>query len=90
MQAVNLAGGVQYAPVFSASLLEVYFTRIDNGQPTIYGATRARTDAPFSTPKPIAAITGFAEAPTLSPDEKSLYYHQRDGALFAIFRVTRP
>ncbi len=90
MQAVNLAGGVQYAPVLSASKLELYFTRIDGSQPAIYGATRASTDAPFSTPRPLAAITGFAEAPTLSLDEKSLYYHLRDGAHFAIYRVTRP
>jgi hypothetical protein len=33
--------------------------------------------------------TGFVEGPTLSPDEKSLYYHKREGGVFVIYRVTR-
>jgi hypothetical protein len=89
MQAVNAAGGTQYAPVFSASKLEIFFTRIVSGVPAIFGASRASSDAPFEAPRAIAAISGFAEAPTLSVDEKSLYYHFRDGARFAIYRVTR-
>jgi hypothetical protein len=36
------------------------------------------------------AATGFVEGPTLLPDEKSLYYHKREGSLFVIYRVTRP
>ena len=90
LQAVNLAGGVQYAPVLSASTLELFFTRIDNGTPAIYGTSRPSAGAPFAAPHQLAAITGFAEAPTLSLDEKSLYYHLRDGARFDLWRVTRP
>ena len=90
MQAVNLAGGVQYAPVFSASQLELYFTRIVGTSRPSSAATRASSDEPFSAPQQLAAITGFAEAPTLSLDEKSLYYHELDGTLFTIYRVTRP
>ena len=89
LQAVNLAGGVQYAPVFSASTLELYFTRLDGGTPAIYGTSRPSTDAAFAAPHKLAAITGFAEAPTLSPDERSLYYHLRDGTRFEVWRVTR-
>ena len=37
----------------------------------------------------IQAATGFVEGPTLSPDEKSLCYHKREGSLLVIFRVTR-
>lgn len=90
MQAINVAGGIQYAPVLSASKLEIYFTRLEGTQAVIYGASRASSDAPFEAPRSIDAITGFAEAPTLSLDEKSLYYHALDGARFAIYRVTRP
>jgi len=95
LAAVNLAGGTQYAPVFSKSMLELYFTRIGaDGVPTIYGAARAGADAPFGAPVHLDAITGFAEAPTLEPngneDEKSLYYHFRDpSGVFVIYRVTR-
>jgi hypothetical protein len=29
------------------------------------------------------------EGPTLAPDEKSLYYHKREGDRFVLYRVTR-
>lgn len=89
LAAINAAATTQYAPVFSASLLELYYTRIDGGIPAIYVATRPDTTAPFSAPRKLDAITTFAEAPTLSLDEHALYYHQREGTLFAIYRLTR-
>jgi len=89
LAAVNGAAVTQYAPVFSASLLELYYTRLDGGVPAIYVSTRDTTDAPFGAPRKLDAVTGFSEAPTLSPDEHALYYHHMDGALFAIYRVTR-
>ena len=57
--------------------------------PAIYVATRDTADAPFSAPRKIDAITGFAEAPTLSVDEHALYYHHKDGGVFVLYRVTR-
>lgn len=89
LAAVNGAATTQYAPVFSASLLELYYTRLDGGVPAIYVATRDTADAPFSAPRKIDAITGFAEAPTLSVDEHALYYHHKDGGVFVLYRVTR-
>ena len=53
-------------------------------------AVRTDTSSPFGTAKRIRAATGFVEGPTLSPDEKSLYYHKREGSLFVIYEVTRP
>jgi hypothetical protein len=41
-------------------------------------------------PQKIQAATGFVEGPSLSADEKSLYYHKREADLFVIYRVTRP
>ena len=58
--------------------------------PVIYTATRSSTSEPFGKPRKIEAITGFAEAPALSPDEKSLYYHVNVSGRFVIYRVTRP
>src|ERR1039458_7662019 len=37
----------------------------------------------------VSAISGFAEAPALSPEGLSLHYHARVNSRFVIFRVTR-
>ena len=55
----------------------------------IYTATRSKVTEPFGKPRKIEAISGFAEAPALSPDEKSLYYHLNVNGTFVIYRVTR-
>jgi hypothetical protein len=90
LQQVNVVGGIQYAVAVSASGLELFFNRLYGTSPAIYTATRASTSAPFGTPRLIQAIAGFVEAPTLTPDEKSLYYHKLENNQFVIFRVTRP
>jgi Tol biopolymer transport system component len=86
--------GLNYAPDISKSGLELFFTRIEGRPPmpppVIYTATRTSISAPFGKPRKIQSITGFAEAPALSPDEKSLYYHLNVGGTFVIYRVTRP
>jgi hypothetical protein len=93
MRKVN-TDGLNYAPDISKSGLEFFFTRIPGRPPKpppgIYTATRATTSEPFGKPRKIEAITGFAEAPALSPDEKSLYYHLNVNGTFVIYRVTRP
>lgn len=87
---------LNYAPDISKSQLEFFFTRIpiQNSQPKpppiIYTATRSSTSKPFGEPRRIEAISGFAEAPALSPDEKSLYFHLQVSGTFVIYRVTRP
>ena len=57
--------------------------------PQIYRATRSRRSKPFGSVEPIAAITGFAEAPSISADGTTLYYHQMVGSEFKIETVTR-
>ncbi|MDO8434154.1 MAG: hypothetical protein Q7S58_17280 [Candidatus Binatus sp.] len=81
---------LNYAADISASELEIFFTRFDPGGPAIYTASRASKTKPFGKPQKIKAITGFAEAPSISPDGKSLYYHKNEGGIFVIYRVTRP
>lgn len=89
LRAVN-EGGFNYAPSTSASELEIFFTHLGASGPAIYAATRSSTAERFGPAQKIQAISGFVEAPTLSADEKSLYYHKKENAHFAIYRVTRP
>jgi hypothetical protein len=87
---------LNYAPDVSKSGLEFFFTRIPKQgsqpipPPVIYTATRSKTSNPFGAPRKIEAITGFAEAAALSPDEKSLYFHLKVSGTYVIYRVTRP
>ena len=90
LQQVNLTGGTQYAPALSASGLELFFTRIQAGTPAILTATRTSTASPFGAPHILQALSGFVEAPSLSADGKSLYYHAYVNNQFLIYRATRP
>lgn len=95
LQQVNLAGATLYAPAFSASGLDLYFSRLEGlGTPapitTIMVASRPSLGAPFGPAKAIPAITGFVEAPTVSADGKALYYHALVSRQFVVYRVTRP
>jgi hypothetical protein len=91
MSRINGPHTLQYAPDVSASELEFFFTRASAAGPAIYMAERTNASRPFGKPQRIAAITGFAEAPSISPDGKSLYYHHQDAdGVFRVYRVTRP
>jgi len=85
---------LEYAPSVSADLLELFFTRAASVagslQVGIYRAQRRHRDEPFGPPERIAAITGLVEAPSLSGDGRSLYYHKREGNRYVIYRVARP
>jgi hypothetical protein len=89
---VNTANQLEYAPAISANGLELFFTRLNltNRQARIYRATRTSTAMAFGAPQLVSAIASFAEGPALSPDEKSLYYHQENAGRFELYRVTRP
>jgi len=84
---------LNYAPCPTASGLEFFWTRVDPANVSgigIYTATRANTSKPYGTPVKIDAATGFVEAPTISEDGKSLYYHKNENGTFVIYRLTRP
>ena len=91
---VNMTIDLEYAPTISADGRELFFTRLNlnSSQARIYRATRASSNTAFAAPQLMSAITGFVEGPTLSPDEKSLYYHRENTGIgrFEIYRVTRP
>ncbi len=94
LRAVNSPGKV-YAPATSADGLELFFTRAAPelflllDEPKIYVSRRRSVDDPFGPPTRIAAIQGFAEAPTISPDGRSLYYHALVAGRNGLWRVTR-
>jgi hypothetical protein len=84
---------LNYAPCPTASGLEFFWTRVDPANVSgigIYTATRANTSKPYGPPIKIDAATGFVEAPTISADGKSLYYHKNENGTFVIYRLTRP
>lgn len=88
---INDGGRLNYAADTSADELEIFFTRFNGTIPAIFMATRENTAKPFGAVQKLKAITGFVEAPSISPDGKSLYYHQRNpNGVFSIYRVTRP
>jgi Tol biopolymer transport system component len=88
MQSINTEG-LNYAPATSVSECEIFFTRVGPQGPAIYMAQRADKTRPFQKPVRLAAITGFVEAPTLSPDEQSLYFHKKENGHLVLYRVTR-
>jgi len=92
LRSVDQAGLLTYAASVSADGRELFFTRADpaGGVPQIYRASRTSVSQPFRTVQRVASISGFAEAPALSADGNTLYFHQRVGDRFVIEDVTRP
>jgi len=93
---VNTRDGLEYAPCISTDDKELYFTKLtwdnDNRKATFEGifvAKRDSVDEPFGVPRKISAITGTVEAPSISKDGKTLYYHKLDGKRYKIYKVTR-
>ena len=93
MQNINTRA-LEYAACISADELEFYFTRLQlpitaNSFPEIFISTRQSKNEAFGNPTKIQSITGFAEAPTISPDKKTLYYHKKDNNLFGLYMVRK-
>jgi hypothetical protein len=92
MQNINTTA-LQYAPAISANGLELFFTRASqntNGASLrIMLATRNSLHEPFSEPRVLKALTGFVEAPSVSLDEKELFYHKKVEQRYVIYRAER-
>jgi len=80
---------LEYAACFSSDMLELYFTRLESSMPQIYVATRNSPDDAFSAPYKIEEISGFVEAPTLSSDDKILYYHKRENEKHVLYMIKK-
>jgi hypothetical protein len=85
---------VQYAPDLSADELTLYYTRVTGflfwRTPQIVVATRPSAAVAFGVPHPVAAISGFAEAPSISSDGNTLYFHKLVGNGYRIFPCHPP
>jgi hypothetical protein len=92
LRAVNRPGRLTYAASISPNGLELFFTQAapNGGVPAIYRAVRSGPGRAFGHVQRIAAITGYAEAPSISTDGTTLYYHRLVGGTFQIWEVTRP
>ncbi len=83
---------LEFAPALSDDELTLYFTRLDmraarNRKPGAFGifvATRPSISAVFGEPSRIEAISGHVEAPTVSPDGCSIYFHELQNDVFRI------
>jgi hypothetical protein len=84
---------LEYGAAISGNGLTLYFTRAPlpagSGTPAIYVATRPSATSAFSTPALLATLTGFVEAPAVSPDGRAIYFHELVGSKFAIYRAAR-
>lgn len=81
---------------YPETLATLYQGRFDGGAghrisavPVILRAARPGVEVPFGAPERIASISGHVEAPALSNDGRSLYYHKLEEGRFVIYRVTR-
>ncbi len=91
LRAVNNPAMLTYAASVSTNGLELFFTRAgaSGGVPAIYRAVRSSLSQPFGQVQRVSAITGFAEAPSISASGTTLYYHRLVGNHFEIADVTR-
>jgi hypothetical protein len=86
---INTAA-LEFAPCISTDGLTLLFTRLQKSDlPKIYISQRASTAEPFGSPARLAELGDFVEAPSLSPDESSLYYHQKVGKKYVIFKAKK-
>ncbi len=92
LNSVNQTAGLVYGAAVTGNELELFFTAASPNQgaePSIYRSVRSRTSEPFVFVEHIAAITPFAEAPSISTDGTTLYYHKKVGSEVHIMDVTR-
>jgi WD40-like Beta Propeller Repeat len=83
---------LEYAACLSSDMLELYFTRLAfpiTTPPQIFVATRNAIDDDFNIPNLITEITGFVEAPTISPDNQRIYYHKNENNKFVLYMVQK-
>lgn len=99
LSAVNVSGCYTYTGTLSQDKLELYYTvypyaGTSLSEARIAVSKRATTSDPFGAGSAISAIsTSFMpEAPSISLDGKTLYYHRFDSSTgrFQIYKVTRP
>ena len=85
---VNDTGYLVYAPHLTKNKLELYYTRLQKNtfNTEICVSTRMDTLSQFGSPAPLYSSLGLVpEAPTLTTDNTTLYYHKKQGNIFNVF-----
>jgi hypothetical protein len=88
---------LEFAPATSSDELTLYFTRLNmksfrKGRADAFSimmSTRPNRQSPWQKPVAISAITGHAEAATVTPDGCTLYFHRKTDETFAIYLTRR-
>ena len=93
LQNVN-TNALEYAACISVDQLELYFTRVEtpitsSSSPAIFLARRQSVDEPFGVPFRIESIRGFAEAATIAPDQKTIYFHMKENDKFGLYMIRK-
>jgi len=87
-------GDLEFAACISTNQLELYFTRIilpitASSAPQIFVSTRENINQPFKNPQKLESLGTFVEAATIAPDQRTLYYHRKEGDKFALYMIRR-
>lgn len=89
MAAVNTSA-LEYAPSVSADGLELFYTRyVPTEGFSVWRSTRPAADAAFNPPERVSAIPANAEATTITPDGRALYFHALVDNRYVLMRVAR-
>ncbi|NPA68809.1 MAG: hypothetical protein GXO50_09400 [Chlorobi bacterium] len=97
LQNINTNYAIEYAGELSSDGLELFYSQVTLSDPPVFKlfrAERKNTAEPFSIPQSVNEpfknnINAFVEAPSLSADEKKLYYHKLQNDTFSIFMLSR-
>ena len=88
---INTKDDLEYAPSISADGMEIFFTRLivaEKGT-RIYVSRRDSIDGPFGKPEPLDIKGNIPEAPSITSDGQTIYYHKKDGQYFRIYKMRR-
>ncbi|MFO7656530.1 MAG: hypothetical protein R6W78_05645 [Bacteroidales bacterium] len=93
LQNVN-TDALEYGACISSNMLELYFTRTElplsvKSKPQIYVSTRNNVTEPFEKSYRIENISGFVEAPTISPDDRVIYYHKKENEKYVLYLIRK-
>lgn len=88
---INTGDSLESSPSITGDGLELFFARLDpcEGSSRLFVAKRNSISEPFNAPERIEALKDAAEAPSISHDKKTLYYHASDDGVYAIYKVSR-
>lgn len=90
LQNITTKNTLEYAPSFSENGMEIFFTRAKKNIGTfIYVSSRNSLNEPFGKPELLDIKGDLPEAPSITLDGKTLYYHKKDGQYYRIYKMTR-